>query len=173
MQPASSKEGGTVRFATRSDARSWAASEYSVLRFVTACATTAGLLDFDENMNLKPGLAEFYDISKDLKTYTFKLRKGAEYHNGQTIDADSIKWNIERIKDPKIGHAFTRSAITDVERVTVDDKYGSDSFEEPKRDLRGERHVLSDQHDGTGWRGYGRHQPARLRSVQVQELEAF
>jgi len=34
-----------------------------------------------------------------------------------------VKWNIERIKDPKIGHSFTRSAVVDVERVTVDDKY--------------------------------------------------
>lgn len=118
------KRGGTVRFATRSDARGLDPHR-NILYYVSSplAATTAGLLDFDENMNLKPGLAESYDISKDLKTYTFKLRKGAEYHNGQTIDADSIKWNIERIKDPKIGHAFTRSAITDVERVTVDDKY--------------------------------------------------
>ena len=35
----------------------------------------------------------------------------------------AIKWNIERILDPKIGHSFTRSALTDVERVTVDDKH--------------------------------------------------
>ena len=118
------KRGGTVRFATRSDARGLDPHR-NILYYVSSplAATTNGLLDFDANMNIKPGIAESWDISKDLKTYTFKLRKGAEYHNGQTIDAQSIKWNLERIKDPKIGHAFTRSAISDVERVTVGDKY--------------------------------------------------
>ena len=118
------KRGGTVCFATRSDARGLDPHR-NILYYVSSplAATTNGLLDFDANMNIKPGIAESWDISKDLKTYTFKLRKGAEYHNGQTIDAQSIKWNLERIKDPKIGHAFTRSAISDVERVTVGDKY--------------------------------------------------
>ena len=118
------KRGGTVRFATRSDSRGLDPHR-NILYYVShpLAGLTSGLLDFDANMNIKPGLAESWDISKDLKTYTFRLRKGAEYHNGQTIDAESINWNIERIKDPKIGHAFTRSAISDVERVTVDDKY--------------------------------------------------
>jgi peptide/nickel transport system substrate-binding protein len=74
-------------------------------------------------MQPKPAVAESWEPSKDLQTWTFKLRRGAEYHNGQTIDAESVKWNIERIKDPKIGHAFTRSVLADVERVTVDDKH--------------------------------------------------
>lgn len=118
------KRGGTVRFATRSDGRGLDPHR-NITYYVShpLAAMTAGLLDFDYGMNIKPGLAEEWDISKDLKTYTFRLRKGAEYHNGETVDAESIKWNIERIKDPKKGHAFTRSALTDVERVTVDDKH--------------------------------------------------
>ena len=85
---------------------------------------TGGLLDFDAKMESgrRPSPTE-WDASADLKTWTFKLRRGAEFHNGETIDAQAIKWNIERILDPKIGHSFTRSALTDVERVTVDDKH--------------------------------------------------
>jgi peptide/nickel transport system substrate-binding protein len=86
-------------------------------------AITGGLVDFDDKMEAKPGVAESWEASSDLQTWTFRLRRGAEYHNGQTIDAESVKWNIERIKDPKIGHAFTRSVLADVERVTVDDKH--------------------------------------------------
>ncbi len=74
-------------------------------------------------MNIVPAIATEWEASKDLKTWTFKLRQGAEFHNGETIDANAVKWNIERILDPKIGHSFNRSALVDVERVTVDDKW--------------------------------------------------
>ncbi|WP_422002836.1 ABC transporter substrate-binding protein [Reyranella sp.] len=84
---------------------------------------TGGLLDFDAEMEIVPGVAKEWDVSNDLKTWTFKLRSGAEFHNGQTIDAAAVKWNLERIMDPKIGHSFTRSALAGVERVVVDDKF--------------------------------------------------
>ena len=70
-----------------------------------------------------PGVAESWDISKDLKTYTFRLRKGAEYHNGRTVDAESVKWNYERILDPKIGFSYTRSSLGEVEKMEVMDKH--------------------------------------------------
>lgn len=118
------QRGGTVRFGTRSDAVGLDPHRNFIYYVSQPMAgTTNGLLDIDENMAVVPGVAEAWESSADLKTWTFKLRKGAEYHNGQTIDAESVKWNFERIKDPKIGHAFTRSALSDVERVTVDDKH--------------------------------------------------
>jgi peptide/nickel transport system substrate-binding protein len=85
--------------------------------------TTGGLLDFDARMEIVPAIATEWEPSKDLKTWTFKLRQGAEFHNGETIDANAVKWNLERILDPKIGHSFNRSALIDVDRVTVDDKF--------------------------------------------------
>jgi peptide/nickel transport system substrate-binding protein len=85
--------------------------------------TTQGLLDLNTKLEPVPGVATEWDISKDLLTYTFKLRKGALFHNGREIDAAAVKWNFERIKDPKIGHAFTRSALSNVKEVLAPDKY--------------------------------------------------
>ena len=118
------KRGGTLRFGTREDTIGLD-THRNIIYFVSTPLTgiTGGLVDFDDKMQPKPAVAESWEASKDLQTWTFKLRRGAEYHNGQTIDAESVKWNIERIKDPKIGHAFTRSVLADVERVTVDDKH--------------------------------------------------
>ncbi|MCW5748304.1 MAG: twin-arginine translocation signal domain-containing protein [Alphaproteobacteria bacterium] len=117
------KRGGTLRFGTRDDSVGLD-THRNIIYFTShpLAGITAGLVDFDDKMEPKPGIAESWEPSSDLKTWTFKLRRGAEYHNGQTVDAESVKWNIERIKDPKIGHAFTRSVLSDVERVTVDDK---------------------------------------------------
>jgi peptide/nickel transport system substrate-binding protein len=118
------KRGGTLRFGTRDDSIALD-THRNIIYFVSHPLTgiTGGLVDFDDKMEPKPAVAESWEASSDLQTWTFKLRRGAEYHNGQTIDAESVKWNVERIKDPKIGHAFTRSVLANVERVTVDDKY--------------------------------------------------
>lgn len=118
------KRGGTVRFGTRDDSVGLD-THRNFIYYVSQplSGITGGLLDFDGEMNIVPGIASEWDASKDLKTWTFKLRRGAEFHNGETIDANAVKWNIERILDPKIGHSFTRSALVDVERVTVDDKF--------------------------------------------------
>jgi len=118
------KRGGTLRFGTRDDTVGLD-THRNIIYFVShpLAAITGGLVDFDDKMEPKPAVAESWEASPDLRTWTFRLRRGAEFHNGQTIDAESVKWNIERIKDPKIGHAFTRSVLSDVERVTVDDKH--------------------------------------------------
>ena len=118
------KRGGTLRFGTRDDSVGLD-THRNIIYFVSHPLTgiTGGLVDFDDKMEPKPAIAESWDASTDLKTWTFKLKRGAEFHNGETIDAEAVKWNIERIKDPKISHAFTRSVVSGVERVTVDDKY--------------------------------------------------
>jgi peptide/nickel transport system substrate-binding protein len=58
-----------------------------------------------------------------LLTYTFKLRKGVLFHNGREVDAEAVKWNFERIQDPKIGHPFTRSALGNLKEAQALDKY--------------------------------------------------
>jgi peptide/nickel transport system substrate-binding protein len=118
------KRGGTLRFGMRDDSVGLD-THRNFIYFVSQpmAGLTGGLLDFDSRMEPVAAIATEWDASADLKTWTFKLRRGAEFHNGETIDAQAIKWNIERILDPKIGHSFTRSALTDVERVTVDDKH--------------------------------------------------
>lgn len=118
------KRGGTLRFGTRDDSIALD-THRNIIYFVSHPLTgiTGGLVDFDDKMEPKPAIADSWDASADLMTWTFKLKRGAEFHNGETIDAEAVKWNIERIKDPKISHAFTRSAVSGVERVTVDDKY--------------------------------------------------
>ena len=118
------KRGGTVRFGTR-DNSVGLDTHRNFIYYVSQplAGTTGGLLDFDAGMNIVAGVATEWEPSQDLKTWTFKLRHGAEFHNGETIDANAVKWNIERILDPKIGHSFNRSALVDVERVTADDKF--------------------------------------------------
>jgi peptide/nickel transport system substrate-binding protein len=43
-----------------------------------------------------PLLADKWEISPDLKTYTFHLRRDAKFHNGEPLNAQAVKFSFER-----------------------------------------------------------------------------
>jgi peptide/nickel transport system substrate-binding protein len=58
------------------------------------------LLQRDANIKIEPLLAESYRLINDL-TWEFKLRKGVKFHNGEDFNAAAVKFNLERLSDPK------------------------------------------------------------------------
>ena len=58
---------------------------------------------------LIPGLAESWEISEDGKVYTFHLRKGVFFHNGEELTADDVVYTFDRMLDPK-----TKALNTDI-----------------------------------------------------------
>ena len=55
-----------------------------------------GLVKVDRTGKYVPGLALRWDISTDGKVYTFQLRKGVTFHNGEPFNASVAQWNLER-----------------------------------------------------------------------------
>ena len=51
----------------------------------------------------RPYLAEKWEASDDLKTWTFKLRKGIKWSNGDDFNSDDVVFNFERWLDPATG----------------------------------------------------------------------
>ncbi len=55
-----------------------------------------GLTRFMGDGSVVPGLAESWEISDDGTVYTFKLRDGVTFHDGTTMDAEDVKFSLDR-----------------------------------------------------------------------------
>ena len=56
------------------------------------------LLEIDEKLAIVPQLATSYEWSADSKALTLKLRTDVTFHDGETMDAAAVKFNLERHK---------------------------------------------------------------------------
>ena len=63
----------------------------------------SGLLHYDpaDPSKVVGDLAEKWDVSADGTTYTFHLRRGVKWHDGQPFSAADVKASFDRILDPK------------------------------------------------------------------------
>ncbi len=52
------------------------------------------LMALDPDANPYPELAESYEVSEDGLTYTFKLRPGVTFHNGDEFTAEDVKFTL-------------------------------------------------------------------------------
>ncbi|EHD21456.1 MULTISPECIES: ABC transporter substrate-binding protein [Brenneria] len=71
----------------------------------------------DPQMNLQPGLALSWQAIDD-STWQFELRQGVKFSNGEPVNAQAVKFSIERILDPA-NHAPTISYIRTIKSVEV------------------------------------------------------
>ncbi|RNL46271.1 peptide ABC transporter substrate-binding protein [Ochrobactrum sp. MH181795] len=65
-----------------------------------------GLVTEDAKGELIPGVAQSWDISPDGLTYTFHLRAGAKWSNGDPVTAGDFEYSLHRIIDPKTGAGY-------------------------------------------------------------------
>ena len=82
------------------------------------------LVEWDKNLNLKPALAASWKIAADQKSITFNLRKGVKFHNGKELDADDVKYSVEKMLNPPLpGSITTVSQVPGFDGVDVVSKY--------------------------------------------------
>ena len=73
------------------------------LTFQTIKSIYDTLAEPDENGVIVPALAESWDVSSDSLTWTFNLRKGVKFHNGDSFTSADVKATFERILAEETG----------------------------------------------------------------------
>jgi peptide/nickel transport system substrate-binding protein len=88
------------------------------------------LTKINEDGSVSPLLAESWQTSPDLKTYTFKLRKGIKFQNGEPFDSTAVKFSFDRAaaptstnKDRSLFQSFERVSAPDADTVVLVLKY--------------------------------------------------
>lgn len=103
-QDAEPVSGGTLRAAWSGEwvsldpHLSSAGSSFAVLANVVEALT-----DYDDDMQLVGELATGWEQSEDGLTWTFTLRDGVTFSDGDPFTAEDVVWNFERIHDPTVG----------------------------------------------------------------------
>jgi peptide/nickel transport system substrate-binding protein len=61
--------------------------------------------------NIVPSLSDHWTISSNGKTYTFHLRPGIKFSNGQPVTAEDVAWTLNRFGNPKINGVMAAVAV--------------------------------------------------------------
>ncbi len=77
-----------------------------------------GLYKADSDGNLVPAVASGVEISEDGLTYTFTVREGVKFHNGNLVTAEDIKYSVEKFADIEGGEPSI-AAFSNIESVEV------------------------------------------------------
>ena len=80
-----------------------------------------GLVKPDKDGNLVEAVASSYSVSDDAKVYTFTLRDGVKFHNGNAVTAEDVKYSIDRCADTSNGEPLV-SAYSIIESVNILDE---------------------------------------------------
>lgn len=107
--------GATLRYATSAGVTSFdphknlSSSSFTVLNFVYD-----RLVHTDVEGQPIPGLAESWEFSEDGTALTFQLREGLTFADGEPFDADAVKANLDRAREPDSITVAQLEAVSDV-----------------------------------------------------------
>lgn len=77
-----------------------------------------GLMTYDHTGTVVPGTAEKMEISADKKTYTFKIRKTAKWHDGKAVTAGDFAYALQRLVDPEFASEYSFiAAVASIENA--------------------------------------------------------
>ena len=90
-----------------------------------------GLMRYNAEGKLEPACAESYEVSEDGLTYTFTMRDGLKWSNGDELTAKDFEWSWRRAADPKTAADYSYlcavfAGYDDTKGLAADDVVASD-----------------------------------------------
>lgn len=88
---------------------------------VVGAAVSDALIWTGPEGEYRPALATAWEVGEDEVTWTFELREGVTFTNGEPFNADVVKYTIERIMDPANESPASATVTSRIESVNVVD----------------------------------------------------
>jgi peptide/nickel transport system substrate-binding protein len=82
-----------------------------------------GLTKINMDGSITPLLAESWSVDPDGKSYTFKLRKGVKFHDGEAFDASDVKFSFERAKAEGSTNKAKKAVFDNISRIDATDPH--------------------------------------------------
>ncbi|WP_258566939.1 ABC transporter substrate-binding protein [Microbacterium sp. Se5.02b] len=120
-KPAEGAAGGDLVIGVTSDPDTlfpWKATQFQAVNVLQNLYGT--LTEFDEELNVVPGLAESWDVSDDGLTVTFHLREGVTFADGSAFDSEDVKYSLDAIAAEATA-AVASSSLASVTAVEATD----------------------------------------------------
>ncbi|MBI3997448.1 MAG: glutathione ABC transporter substrate-binding protein, partial [Armatimonadetes bacterium] len=114
------QRGGTLIVGSGTDATTLDGHLYTDAPTATVMEHIAEtLFELTPEGKVQPRLATGFTVSPDGKTFTIRLRTGVRFHDGTPMDAEAVKFNLDRILDPatRAPWRFLISRVTQVAAV--------------------------------------------------------
>ena len=99
VMAATPKKGGSVRMASNIHGPNDNLDPVVFTSSIDYCrgrATYNGLVQHAEDLSPQPELAESFEPNSNATEWTFKIRKGVEFHNGGELTADDVIYSLKR-----------------------------------------------------------------------------
>jgi peptide/nickel transport system substrate-binding protein len=91
-----------------------------VLQFQISSNVLSGLMHINAELVAQGDLAESWEVSDDGTEYTFKLREGVTFHNGDKFTAEDVLFTYQRSRDPqKSIHSAVLANVAAVDKVNA------------------------------------------------------
>lgn len=93
-----------------------------------------GLMKPTPDGDLICAVADHYELSEDKTTYTFTLREGVRFHNGEPVDTADVVYSIQRCADDSEGEPLV-PALSAVQSITADDTTVTITLDQPNTEF--------------------------------------
>jgi peptide/nickel transport system substrate-binding protein len=116
--------GGALTFAFSSD---WgvldpAATAVTMARNIMYFIYDPLLRKDPKTSEIVPGLAESFKVSEDNTVITLQLRKGVTFHDDTPLNAEAVKFSLDRIKDPALASPMAAQITGNVKSIETPDE---------------------------------------------------